>query len=154
MVIILFLLWLDLKNEEKKSKNQKKSKKIKEFDSLIISLLSRLCIWFLLSLLFLIYCGICTKQEMELLTCDLTPCHLCQFFIDLRWGRMYLLYIGGLGWREKPPGLSQHTIFRTSWLRRRCFFKILIVLILWLIEMVYIHLTSTKVSFKLILLII
>ena len=30
-----------------------------------------------------------SKQEMELLPCDLTPCHLCQFFTDLRWGSMY-----------------------------------------------------------------
>ena len=33
-------------------------------------------------------CGILTKQEMESLPCDLTPCHLCQFFTDLRRGRM------------------------------------------------------------------
>ena len=29
-------------------------------------------------------CDICKKQEMELLQCDLTTCHLCQFFIHLR----------------------------------------------------------------------
>ena len=51
-------------------------KTIKKSKSLV-SLLSHLCIWYLLSLLFLIYCGICTKQEIELLPCDLTPCHLC-----------------------------------------------------------------------------
>ena len=75
-----------IRRKSKKSKNQRKSKSL---ILLIISLLSRLCIWFLLSLLFLIYCGICTKQEMELLPCDLTPYHLCQFYTDLCWGRMY-----------------------------------------------------------------
>ena len=29
------------------------------------------------------------KQEIKLLPCDSTPCYLCQFFIDLHWGRMY-----------------------------------------------------------------
>ena len=38
---------------------------------------------FLMFLNFLIHCGIRTKQEMELLSCDQTLCHLCQFFIDL-----------------------------------------------------------------------
>ena len=70
----------------RKSKNQRKSKSL---ILLIISLSTHLWIWFLLSLLNLIYWGICTKQEMELLPCDLTPCHLCQFFTDLRWGKMY-----------------------------------------------------------------
>ena len=72
--------------KSKKSKNQRKSKSL---ILLIIWLFSRLCIGFLLYLLFLIYCGICTKQEMELLPCDLTPYHLCQFYTDLCWGRMY-----------------------------------------------------------------
>ena len=36
MVIILFLLWLDLKNEEKKSKNQKKIKELDSFDYLVV----------------------------------------------------------------------------------------------------------------------
>ena len=43
----------------------------------------------LMFLNFLIQCGICTKQEMELLSCDPTPYHLCQLFTDLCWGRMY-----------------------------------------------------------------
>ena len=55
----------------------------------LVSLSSCLCIWFLSSLLFLIHCGICTKQEMKLLPWDLTPCHLHQFFINLSWGSMY-----------------------------------------------------------------
>ena len=38
MVIILFLLWLDLKDEAKKSKNQKKIKEFDSFDYLIINL--------------------------------------------------------------------------------------------------------------------
>ena len=74
--------WILRLKIRRKSKNQRKSKSL---ILLIISLLSRLCIWFLLSLLFLIFCGICTKQEIELLPCDLTPCHLRQFFIDLYW---------------------------------------------------------------------
>ena len=28
------------------------------------------------------------KQEIKLFPCDLTTCYLCQFFIDLHWGRM------------------------------------------------------------------
>ena len=36
MVIILFLLWLDLKNKEKKSKNQKKIKELDSFDYLVV----------------------------------------------------------------------------------------------------------------------
>ena len=28
------------------------------------------------------------KQGIKLLPCDSTPCYLCQFFIDLHWGRM------------------------------------------------------------------
>ena len=69
-----------------KLKNQRKSKSL---ILLIIWFFSRLCIWAKLSLLFLIHCGIDTTQEMELLPCDLTPCHLCQFFTNIRWGRMY-----------------------------------------------------------------
>ena len=41
------------------------------------------------SLLFLNDCGIRTKQEMELLPCDLTSFYLGQLFTDLPWGRTY-----------------------------------------------------------------
>ena len=34
--------------------------------------------------LFSIDCGISTKQEMELLSCNLTSCFLCQSFTDLQ----------------------------------------------------------------------
>ena len=45
------------------------------------------------SLLFLIDCGIRTKQEMELLPCDLTSCYLCQLFTDLRRSKTYFTII-------------------------------------------------------------
>ena len=35
----------------------------------------------------LIKCGICTKQEIDLLSCDLTSYYLCQFLTDLRCGK-------------------------------------------------------------------
>ena len=38
MVIILFLLWLDLKNEEEKIKESKKIKEFDSFDYLLINL--------------------------------------------------------------------------------------------------------------------
>ena len=65
----------------------KNKSKTKESKSLIIWLFSRLCIWKKSSLLFLMHCGISTKQEMELLSCDLTSCYLCQSFTDLQWSR-------------------------------------------------------------------
>ena len=36
---------------------------------------------------YLIHCGICTKQEIELMSCDLTSCYLPQFLTDIRWGK-------------------------------------------------------------------
>jgi len=30
------------------------------------------------------HCGIGTKQEMELMSCDLTSCYLCKSFTDLQ----------------------------------------------------------------------
>ena len=45
------------------------------------------------SLFFLIDCGIRTKQEMELLPCDLTSCNLRQLFTDFPWGRTYFIII-------------------------------------------------------------
>ena len=36
------------------------------------------------------HCGISTKQEMELLSCDLTSCYLCQSFTDLQWSRTWI----------------------------------------------------------------
>ena len=69
---------------KKKIKEIKKSKKIKDIDSFVylINYITRLCISSE-SLLFFILCGIRTKQEMELLPCDKTACHLRQFFTDL-----------------------------------------------------------------------
>ena len=40
-------------------------------------------------LLFLMHCGISTKQKMELLSCDLTSCYICQSFTDLQWSRTW-----------------------------------------------------------------
>ena len=51
----------------------KKNQKIKEFDSFD----------YLVVFVVLILCVIRTKQEMELLPCDLKLCHLCQFSIHL-----------------------------------------------------------------------
>ena len=36
------------------------------------------------------HCGITTKQEMELLSCELTSCYLWQSFTDLQWSRTWL----------------------------------------------------------------
>ena len=55
----------------------------------LFSLLDFLVVFAFYLICFLSHFGICTKQEMELLPCDLASCFLCQFFIDLCCGRMH-----------------------------------------------------------------
>ena len=87
----------------------------------------------LLSLLFVIHCGIRTKQEMELLPCDLTSCYLCQLFTDLRRGKTYFIII-----------ISIFILFF------RIYYLIYFLIYFLLINLIFKHLTCWLVSNQLI----
>ena len=98
------------------------------------------------------HCGISTKPEMELLSCDLTSCYVCQSFTDLWWCRTwlikkskkskkikvlwffdYLIFYFFHGPTDKPTiGIIEVPVPKLNQNNQKC----LILLILWLIELV------------------